>query len=165
MAFPTELIVTLLTGLILMFGLVTLPVLPGLVIMWIALGGYGILLGFGSLGGWIFAAQTLLMLIGVFIDNIIMGAKAKADGAAWSSLMLAGVAALAGTVLIPIPILGGLIAAFAALYLAEYLRWRDAQQAWQKTRGLLVGWGWAFAARFAIGLLMIALWLLWLVAA
>ncbi len=163
MTFPTELVVTLITGLVLLFGLATLPVLPGLVIMWIALAGYGLLLGFGSLGGWIFAVETLLMVIGVFIDNIIMGAKAKADGATWTSLAVAGIAALVGTLLIPMPIVGGLLAAFAALYLAEYWRWRDAHQAWQTTRGLLIGWGWAFAARFAIGLLMIGLWLLWVI--
>ncbi len=161
MGFPKELVITLVTGLVLLFGLGTLPILPGLVIMWIALGVYGLVLGFGPVGVWIFALETVLMLIGVFIDNIIIGAKAKADGATWTSLGAAGLAALIGTVVIPVPILGGLAAAFAVLFLAEYLRWRDVNQAWQTTRGLLIGWGWAFAARFAIGLVMIGLWLIW----
>lgn len=156
-----EVIVTVLTGLALLFGLVTLPVLPGLVIMWIALGVYGLALGFGTAGGWIFAVQTILMLIGVFIDNVLMGAKAKVSGASWLSLGIAGLAAFIGTFVIPIPILGGLAAAVGALILAEYVRLRDVQLAWQSTRGLLIGWGWAFVVRFTIGLIMIGLWVVW----
>ncbi len=51
----TETLITIATALVLLFGLVTLPVLPGLVIMWIALGLYGLLLGFGPVGTWVFA--------------------------------------------------------------------------------------------------------------
>ncbi len=157
----TETLITIATALVLLFGLVTLPVLPGLVIMWIALGLYGLLLGFGPVGTWVFAVQTVLMLVGVFIDNVIMGAKAKIDGASWASLALAGLAGFIGTFAIPIPIVGGLAAAFAALFLAEYGRLRDPHLAWQSTRGLLVGWGWAFVVRFILGVIMLVLWLLW----
>lgn len=156
-------IITVLTGLVLAFGLATLPVLPGLVIMWIALGVYGLLLGFGTAGVWIFAVQTILMLVGVFIDNVLMGAKAKVNGASWLSLGVAGLAALLGTFLIPIPIVGSLLAAVGALILAEYMRLRDVHLAWQSTRGLLIGWGWAFVVRFIIGVVMIGLWVVWVV--
>ncbi len=157
-----ETLTTVATGLVLLFGLVTLPILPGLVIMWIALGVYGLALGFQGGGAWIFGVQTVLMLIGVFIDNVIMGAKAKTNGAAWSSLAIAGVAAFIGTFAIPIPIVGGLLAALGALYLAEYVRLREATLAWQSARALLAGWGWAFVVRFIIGIVMILLWVLWL---
>ena len=70
--------------------------------------------------------------------------------------MLAGVV---GTALWP-PV-GGLIAAPLGLLLAEYARAGDFQKAFRATKGLALGCGWAFVARFAIGVVMMALWGIW----
>ncbi len=148
-------VLTLLFGL---FGLI-IPIFPGNVVMWLATLIYGLVFGFGRLGGIIFAIITLLMLVAVFSDNIIMGARAREEGASWSSIILALIAGVIGTFILP-PI-GGLIAAPLLLYLMEFQRLKDEAQARQVVKALLTGWGLAFIVRFGIGILMFALWSAW----
>jgi uncharacterized protein YqgC (DUF456 family) len=148
-------LLTLLFGL---FGLI-IPIFPGNVVMWFATLIYGLVFGFGRLGGVIFAIITLLMLVAVFSDNFLMGAKAREKGASWGSIILALVAGVVGTFILP-PI-GGLIAAPLVLYLMEFNRLKDEAQARQVVKALLTGWGLAFIVRFGIGILMFALWSAW----
>jgi hypothetical protein len=54
----------------------------------------------------------------------------------------------------------GLIAAPAGLFVAETTRLKDRQSAMESTKAYMVGWGWAFGARFLIGLAMTGLWML-----
>jgi hypothetical protein len=53
------------------------------------------------------------------------------------------------------------VAAPTLLFLLEYSRLRDSQEAWNVTKGLLTGWGLSFIARFLIGLAMIVIWAVW----
>ncbi len=151
-------LLVLLVMLVGLFGLV-IPIFPGIVVIWGAALVYGLVSGFGSLGGWLFAGITVLMLIGVVVDNIAMSAGARKGGASWWSIAASIVAALAGTYFFP-P-LGGLVLAPVVLLTAEYLRRRDLPQAWEATRGYLLGCGWAFVIRFALGVVMIGLWAYW----
>ena len=148
-------LVFMLVGLV---GLI-IPVFPGLVVIWLAALVFGLVTGFETLGTVLFVLITLLMLVGAVIDNILMAALARQGGASWVSIILGMVAGLAGTILFP-PI-GGLLAAPAVILLLEYRRRRDWGKSWQATRGLVLGWGLSFLIRFGIGLLMIALWLVW----
>jgi uncharacterized protein YqgC (DUF456 family) len=142
-------------------GLLILPILPGLVIIWLAALGYGLLAGFGTLGWIIFAILTLLMLAGSVVDNILMGASAHKEGAPWWVILLAMLAAIAGSIFIPIPILGGILAALLTLFAIEWLRRKDWRKALLSIKGMMIGWGWAFVIRFIIGMVMIGLWLIW----
>jgi uncharacterized protein YqgC (DUF456 family) len=151
-------ILTFLTMLFGLFGLI-IPVFPGNVVMWLAALVYGLVFGFGRLGGIMFAIITVLMLIAAAADNVLMGAKAREKGADWGSIILALVAGIVGTLLLP-PI-GGLIAAPLVLYLAELQRRRDAEEAKKVVIALLTGWGMAFAVRFGLGVVMFALWGIW----
>lgn len=151
-------VITLIVMLIGLFGLVV-PLFPGMVVIWLAALGYGVVSGFTSLGWWMFAGITVCMLVGVSIDNVLMGAGARQGGASWTSLGLAIVAGIAGTIFFP-PV-GGLIAAPLAILLYEYSRHRDWQKAMTALRGLATGWGLAFIARFGLGVLMIILWVIW----
>lgn len=141
-----------------LFGLIV-PLFPGLVVIWLGALGYGVAHGFGSLGWIVFAIITALMLIGTVVDNLLMGAGARKGGAAWSSILLALVAGLLGTLLFP-P-LGGLITAPLAVFGLEYLRHRDRTTAWNAVRGLALGWGLTFIVRFLMGLVMVGLWWIW----
>ncbi|MFZ5808170.1 MAG: DUF456 domain-containing protein [Chloroflexota bacterium] len=147
--------VVMLVGL---FGLVV-PVFPGLVVIWLGGLGYGVAQGFSTLGWVIFAILTVIMLAGTVVDNLLMGAGARQGGAAWSSILLALAAGVVGT--IAFPPLGGLIAAPLAVFALEYLRHRDGGKAWSAVRGLALGWGLTFLVRFAMGLVMMALWWIW----
>lgn len=150
--------ITLFVMLVGLVGLI-IPIFPGIVVIWLAALGYGIVAGFASPGVIIFVLLTLLMIAGVTVDNLLMGAGARRGGASWLTILVGMVAGILGTILIP-PI-GGLIAAPAAVFLLEYWRGRDVEAAWRATRGLALGWGLSFFVRFGIGLGMIGLWLVW----
>ncbi len=148
---------------VMLFGLLGLiiPILPGLLIIWAAALGYGLYTGFDVAGWIIFAIQTILMLTGSFVDNILMGGRAYQEGAAWWSILLALLAAIIGQFVIPIPIIGGVLLAIIVLLLAEWARRRNFREGWKAVRGLLSGCGWAVTIRFIMGVVMIGLWMLW----
>lgn len=141
-----------------LFGLIV-PVFPGIVIMWLAALGYGVVSSFSTAGIVIFVILTLLMIGGTLVDNVLMGVGARKGGASWLTIGVALVAGVLGTFIFP-PI-GGLIAAPAAVLLLEFNRVRDWQKAWEALRGLATGWGISFLARFGIGAVMMILWWVW----
>jgi len=149
---------TLVIMLVGLFGLIV-PIFPGIAIIWLAALGYGVTTGFTTLGWVLFTVITVLFIIGAVIDNVLMGAKARKEGAAWSSLALGVLAGILGTIFFP-P-LGGLIAAPLVLLVLEYIRQRDFKKAFNTLRGLAIGWGSAFVVRVLIGAAMIGVWLVW----
>ena len=148
-----------LTLMLMLGGLLVLPVLPGLVIIWAVALGYGLVAGFGTLGWIMFAIMTVLMISGSVIDNILMGTQAHKEGAPWWSVLLALIAAIAGN--FALPIIGGVLAALLTLFVVEWLRRKDWSKAQTSMRGMLIGCGWATVIRFIIGLIMIGLWMIW----
>lgn len=150
--------ITLLVMLAGLFGLV-IPVLPGLIIIWFAALGFGIVSGFGSLGGWMFAGITLLAVVGSLLDNVLVGVGAKRGGASWLAIGIGVVAGILGTLLLP-PV-GGLIAFPIVVYLYERYRLGEHEKAVKSLKGMAYGWGLAFIFRFLMGLVMIFLWALW----
>lgn len=147
---------------IMLFGLfgMVIPIFPGGFVIWLATFFYGLVTGaLHGAGLVIFIIITVLMIAGIVVDDVLMAAAARKNGALWRSLALAFVGGVIGTFLLP-PF-GGLLAAPLLMYISEYLRKRDRRQAWRVTRGLLIGWGWSFVARFGIGTVMIGLWFAW----
>lgn len=151
-------ILTLSIMVVSMMGLI-IPIFPGIVIIWLAGLIYGFIFGFGTTGLVILALLTVLAILGLLVDNLIMGAKAREGGASWGSIGLALLAGILGTILLP-PI-GGLIAAPVVLYIVEYQRIQDREKALQVVRALIIGWGWAFVVRILIGGIMVGLWGIW----
>jgi len=151
-------IFTILTMLFGLFGLI-IPIFPGNVVIWVTALVYGLIFGFGRLGGIMFGIITLLMVAAVLADNLLMGAKAREKGAAWKSIILALLAGVVGTFVFP-PI-GGIIAAPLVLFLMEFQRLGDSAEATEVVKALLIGWGLAFVVRFGLGVVMVALWGIW----
>ncbi len=139
-----------------------MPVVPSVIIIWLAALLYGIVAGFGKLGAWLFAFLTLLTIVSMLVDNVLMGAKAREAGASWQSIVWAILAGLVGS--FAFPPLGGLIAAPLALYLVEYMRLKDKSETWKIVKGLLTGVGLSSLARFGIGFVMVILWGVWVYA-
>jgi uncharacterized protein len=150
--------ITLIVMLVGLAGL-AMPILPGLVIIWVAALVYGIVTGFTWVSGGLLAVMTVLMVVGSLIDNVIMGATARQKGASWLAIGVALVLALLGSLLMP-PF-GGIIAALIGLFAVEFFRLKDWRQAMDSTRSMAIGCGWSAAIRFGIGLLMIGLWGIW----
>jgi uncharacterized protein YqgC (DUF456 family) len=157
----TDLILTGITLVAMLFGLfgLTIPILPGLVIIWVAALGYGIFVGFDTLGWIMFAIITLLLVIGELAEHILMGALAHKEGAPWWVILIVLLVAIAGSFIVPI--LGGILAGLLALLGIEWLRLKDASKALASLRGLLMGFAWGFVARFSTGLAMIGSWCVW----
>lgn len=154
-AFPWVILTIMLFG---WLGLVV-PIFPGNVIIWGAALAYGVLTDFDSSGIWLFAFITVLMFIGVAADNVFMGAKAREAGASWLSIITALVAGIITSFFFT-P-LTGLVVAPMTLYLTEYIRLKDAEQAIHVTRGMMLGCGWAFVVRFGLGAIQIGLFAIW----
>jgi len=150
--------ITLVVMLVGTLGLIV-PIFPGLAVIWLAALGFGVITGFTTLGWVLFAVLTILFIGGTLIDNVLMGARAHKEGASWSTLALGYIAGIVGTIVIP-PI-GGIILAPLVILLLEYRRQGDFNKALVSLRGLAVGWGLSFVARFFIGAVMIGLWLVW----
>jgi uncharacterized protein len=134
-------------------------IVPGLVIIWLAILAYGIVKGFTLTSGILFGVITLLMLGGNLVDNLTMGKEAHKNGASWWGILIALIAGIAGTFILP-PF-GGLLFAAAAILIIESIRKKNIKEGLKSTGGILKGCGVAVVLRFFIGLTMIGLWGLW----
>ena len=115
---------------VMLAGMLVLPLLPGLVIIWAAALGYGLAAGFGMLGWVMFAILTVLMIAGSVIDNIMVGRSAHKEGAPWWVVLLALVAAILGSFVIPIPVIGGILAALVTLLTSKAMREISVPEDW-----------------------------------
>jgi hypothetical protein len=154
--------ITLFVLIIGLAGLIV-PVFPGLTVMWLATLVYALIQATaGKMTGWdwfLFALITLLMIVGNVVDNLIIASKMRDKYIPWSSILIAfGVGIIASLFLTP---LGGLVAAPLGLFLAEMTRLKDRQAAIESTKAYMIGWGWAFGARFIIGIMITGSWMLW----
>jgi len=141
-----------LTGLI-------IPIFPGLLVIWLAELGYGLMVGFDTAGWIFFGLSTIFFAAGSVLDNVVMGRQAYKDGASILSILVALIFGILGNLVAPV--IGGFIAAILALFLVEWMRRRDWRAAMTATRGWAVGCGWAVITRFIFGLLMIGSWIIW----
>jgi len=161
----SQVVLNIFTFIVLFLSLAGLiiPVFPGLFIMWLATLFYALIQnGTGMMTTWdwvAFVIITLLMVIGNIADNIIIAAKMRDQFIPWSSILLAFAAGIVVSIFFT-PLIG-LIAAPLGLYAAEYRRLKNRDDAWKSTKTYMIGWGWAFGARFGIGITMIGLWMLW----
>lgn len=155
-------ILTLFALIVGLLGLVV-PIFPGLVIMWLGTLAYSLLQNAaGNMTSWkwvIFGIITLLMIVGSIADNIIIARKMRDKYVPWSSILFAFAASLVASIFFTALI--GLAAAPVGLYLAESRRLKNNEAAIESTKAYMIGWGWAFGARFVIGLVMIAFWMIW----
>jgi hypothetical protein len=153
---------TLLALIIGLLGLIV-PVFPGLVIMWLGTLLYALVQNAaGNMTGWhwfIFGIITVLMIAGSIVDNLIIAYKMRDKYVPRSSILFAFAAGIIASIFFT-PLIG-LVAAPVGLFLAENRRLNDRDAAVASTKAYMIGWGWAFGARFLIGLAMIGFWMLW----
>lgn len=158
-ALETTTLFVLLVGLV---GLIV-PVFPGLTVMWLATLVYALLqAAAGRMSGWnwaAFAFITLLMIAGNIVDNIIIAKKMRDQLVPWSSIRWAFAAGIVVSIFFT-PLVG-LIAAPLGLFLAELYRLKNRADALKSTKAYMIGWGWAFGARVAIGSVMLVTWMAW----
>jgi uncharacterized protein len=151
--------VLVITGMLVgLLGLLV-PFFPGLTVIWLALLAFGLVEGFNWISGILFGVATVLMLIGGAIDNILMNASAREKWTSWLALGISFLVLVVGSLLIT-P-LGGLLLSMLAIFIVELVRKRDWRKAFSSLGGMAIGWGGSTLVRFAIGLMMIGLWVIW----
>lgn len=135
-----------------------LPVIPGLIIVWLAALYYAaVVVGFDVFSPWVFALITLIGLVAGTSNIWLAALGAKTTGASWRTLVVGFVGAILGTFFLPIPLVGTVVGYAAGLVLSEYVRQGEWRPAVKSAFGGMVGWGVSTIFEFIGGLVMILL--------
>ncbi len=149
----------ILVGMLLSWIGTIIPIFPGPTVMWVLALVYGIVQGFGTIGIIVFVLITLLTVASWLTDNVFSIKGAREGGASWSSVAIASIAGLISSLFLT-PIVGVLVT-LLTLYLIEFSKRHDSDQAMQATKQMLLGWGWATVVRLGLGFISLALWSAW----
>ena len=136
-----------------------LPILPGLWLVWAAALAYGLFGGFG-IGGWIaMALITGLAAAGTASGIYLPQRRAASIGVPWWGQVAALVGAVAGFFIVPV--IGAPLGFVVGILVVTLVRERHFQGAlaatWATLKALLMASG----LQFAVGLAMVAVWVIW----
>lgn len=149
-----------------LFGLL-LVFFPGLTVSWLGHLVWVIYVGFNrehssfqfGMTVFLFVLNTLIMIGGSLLDNILGAKKTREAGVPWWEILVSMLGMLLGGMMLT-PI-GGIAIALGLLYILEYKRLgNDREKAWQATKALAFGYGMAAGIRLFLGVLMVCFWLL-----
>ncbi|MEA3501760.1 MAG: DUF456 domain-containing protein [Actinomycetota bacterium] len=136
-----------------------LPILPGLWVIWAAAVAYGILAGFGT-GGWVaMALITILAIAGTASALYLPQRSAASVGVPWWGQLIALGFAVAGFFIVPV--VGAPLGFVLGILLATVVRERHLAGALNATWATLKSMLLASGVQFAIGLMMMAIWVMW----
>lgn len=157
----SETLITGITLIILLIGLLgtVVPVLPGILLMWGAVVGYGLFLGFGPVGVGALVAATLISVAAVALGFILPARLADESGASAKSQLAAIVGGIIGFFVIPV--IGFIIGALAGIAISEYADKGDVDLARQSTVAVAKGFGVSALAQIVAGFLILTVWSLW----
>jgi uncharacterized protein len=157
----------IITGIVMLIGLagVFLPVIPGIELVWLAALGYGIfdgvMNGFSIVGIICFTVITVLVAIGLSSDFWITGIGMKTTGTSLLAIFIGGTLLVLGSLFFT-PVVGVLLA-LAGVLAVEWFRLRNWKKAFTSAGTALAGCGLSYGFKFTIGLMMTAVWLVWVV--
>ena len=144
-----------------LFGTVV-PVMPGLVLMWLAALVYGLAGGWGTVGVIAFAVITVILVGGTILSYVMPHRAGVRGGAAKLSMRLGIVGAIFGFFVIPL--FGVAIGGIAGVMAGEYQRLGNGAAAWATTKTVIVGFVKAALVEFLSGLAILGTWIAWVVA-
>lgn len=130
-----------------------IPVLPGQFIIWLAALIYGLMGGWESMGGGVFALLTVGMIAAAAIDFAAGWVGAQRGGASRQAIIIGLVAGLVG--LIVFNAFGALIGVLGGIVGYEYSRDKDLQRALKAGGGYLLGLLVSLIIRFLIAVGMV----------
>lgn len=140
---------------------VLVPVVPGLLLVWLATAGT-LLVGSRSPLVWgVVVVLSVLAIIGSVASVVLPARRTHADGAPPRTLGSALVGAIIGFFVVPV--VGLVIGAAVGLLLAERGRLGEWDPAWTSTRRLVGAYGVGVLVEFGAGMTMAGLWLVALV--
>lgn len=157
----SELALTLLVGGLMALGVVGVlaPVIPDVALIWLSALGYGLLVGWGRWGPFLFAGITVFGVVGGLAELLGSGLGARKAGASIGSILGGLVVGLVALVFLG-PI-GAVVGLLLGTFAVELLRLRDPELALRSAFGMGVGLGMSFFVKLTLALSMIGLWLVW----
>ncbi|MFV2084113.1 DUF456 domain-containing protein [Micromonospora sp. LOL_021] len=161
----TQTLVTLLSGLAILIGLigVLVPILPGLLLCWAGVLGWAIFSDAGG-GRWLVVAVATLIAVGGTVTKYLWpGRDLRRAGVPNRSLLVGGALGLVGFFLVPV--LGLVIGFVLGVWLAERQRLGDFAAAWPATKRAVLAVGLAMLIELGAALAIAGLWLLGLLVA
>jgi uncharacterized protein YqgC (DUF456 family) len=154
---------TMLAAVVMIVGLagVVVPILPGLLLIWLAALGYGFAVGFGPIGVVVMAVLTALVLVSLVLGVVLPKREASGSGAS----KLAQLGGLAGAIVgfFIIPVVGIVVGALIGVIVVELASKGNWPEAWSATKAVARGFGKSALADLGIGMTMIAFWSIWAV--
>jgi uncharacterized protein YqgC (DUF456 family) len=136
---------------------VVVPVLPGLLLSWLAVVAWALLDGGGTVRWAAVVVVGLTAVVGYVVATVVPGRRTAEAGAPdW--VLLVGFAGMVVGFFV-VPVVGFVIGGVLGVWLAELARTRDPRAAWAVTVATLKGFGIGILVQFGIGLMMIAEWL------
>jgi uncharacterized protein len=149
--------VEILVALAILVGLagIVVPILPGVVLIVVALGVWA--LAEGSAAGWgVFAIAVTVIALGQYLKYAIPGHQLKASGVPNRSLVAGGLLGIVGFFVVPVV---GLFVGFVlGIYASEYQR-IGGRAAWPSTRAALRAVGWSILIELAAALVATTVWI------
>jgi uncharacterized protein len=138
---------------------VIVPILPGILLIWLAVLVYAVLTGFQAITPFTFFILSLIALVTGTSDIWMSLLGAKKGGASRRSVLYGVLGSFIGFIAGSIFIIGGLFGAVAGyilgILLGEYQKHRDWNLALKAGVGGLAGWGLATMLQLGGGLLML----------
>jgi uncharacterized protein len=157
--------ITALCALAMVIGVlgVIIPMVPGLVLCWVAVAVWAIFADVESAGRWVvLAIATMIAALGIVVKYAWPGRNLKRSGVPNMSLLAGGVLGLIGFFVIPV--VGLFIGFVLGVWVAERMRLGDFNKAWPSTKHALKAAGLAMLVELSTALAIAATWVVGLLA-
>lgn len=142
---------------------VVVPILPGILLIWLSVLAFAIFEGFDSIDPLTFAFITLIAIVAGTADIWMALFGAKTGGASLLSMIYGVIGAIIGFFVLgaiaPIigSLFGGILGYSAGVLLGQYQKQRDWSLAFRAGLGGLAGWGVATMLQLGASLIILAL--------
>lgn len=159
----TPVLLEIFVGLAILVGLVgiVVPLLPGSITIFVAILVWAIVTSSGA--GWaVLVAATALLVLGWSATYVFAGRRVKASGVPSRTIVVAGLAGIAGFFLVPV--LGFFLFFPAALFGLEYLRLQDRTVAWASAWTAIKATALGMVVELGLALTASAVWLVAVIA-
>lgn len=139
---------------------ILVPILPGTLLIWLAILGYSIAEGFQAIDPAAFTVITLIALITGTADLWLSLLGSAKGGASWQAMLVGVVGGVIGFFLFGslLPIIGNLVGGILGysigVLIGQYIKHREWKIALKATVGGIVGWGIATILQVAGGVVM-----------
>lgn len=155
MEFLADSFVFILITLLMVVGMIGIivPIMPGIFLVWMGVFVYVYRNGFEVISLPMFLFFTLIVLVSGTSDLWLPYLGARKTGASKRTFVFGLVGSIIGSIILPI--IGTIIGYVAGVFVGEYHKRRDWQQAKRAGLGSLAGWGISTAVQLVAGLLII----------